>query len=117
MGNPAQGNAAGAAQAPSRLDVVRDLISQKILALAGVVSAPNVDDATSSAAYDEIQLCQAWAAALNAAGGQGLPDPAADQPLLNAIAQVGQLIAVSAAANQLAAATATLIDAYKAPGG
>jgi hypothetical protein len=115
MGNPAPG--AGAAPAPTRLQIVQNLISKKILALSAVVAAPNVDDATSSAAYDEIQLCQAWTAALTAAGGQGLPDPAADQPLLDAIGQVEHMIAVSAAANQLAAATATLINAYKAPGG
>jgi len=115
MGDPSSG--AGAGGAPTRLQVVQNLISKKILELSAVVAAPNVDDATSSDAYDEIQLCQAWTAALTAAGGQGLPDVTADEPLLNAIAQVENLVAINAAANQLAAATATLINAYKAPGG
>jgi len=111
MGNPAQ------PQGPSRLDTVTDLLSKKMLQLTAVMGAPNVDDPTYDAASDELDLCTPWMAALIAAGGTGLPPVAADQPLLNAIAQVGQLIATNAAANQLAAATATLINAYKAPGG
>src|ERR1700677_3984610 len=110
MGNPAQ------PQGPSRLDTVTDLLSKKMLELSAVMAAPNVDDPTYNAASDELDLCTPWMAALTPpGGGAGLPPVPADQPLLDAIAQVGQLIATNAAANQLASATATLISAYKAP--
>jgi hypothetical protein len=109
MGSPAN-------DAPDRITVVRNLISKKILELTKVVGAANSDGATVDSANDEIRLCRAWAGALNAADPASLPSAAEDQPLLDAITTVDRMINDSAAANQLAQATATLIARYKAPG-
>jgi hypothetical protein len=99
----------------SRADVVGKLLSEKILELTNVIGTLEVGPVVDQAS-DELDLCTAWAVALNDAGTV-LPPPSDDQPLLDAIAAVDQALAVSTGANNIASAVSTLIATYKAPGG
>ena len=107
----------GGVPQPSRNEVVKDLLGQKVVSLSAVTYADNADDRTAAAASDEMTLCNGWIAALNADDPIALPTPDQDQPLRDAIMAVDGMVNTSATANALFVATSTLISAFKPKAG